>query len=79
MVVVVEVDVVLFFVLTPFTLPVSIGSPPLVVAGALGLGSGVVVGLAEPEGVGVGEEVMEGDVEGVGFKVDMNLVVALKV
>jgi len=57
------------------TNPVLIGNPPLVVFTALSSTSG----LAEVEGVGVGEMDAEGDAEGVGVRLDINLVVALKV
>ena len=57
------------------TTPVLIGKPPLVVFTVLSSTSG----LAEVEGVGVGEMDAEGDAEGVGVRLDINLVVALKV
>ena len=73
--VVVVIFVEVLVEVTPLTDPVLIGKPPLVVLTVLSSTSG----LAEVEGVGVGEIDAEGDVEGAGFRLDINLVVALKV
>lgn len=62
---------------TPLTTPVLIGRPPLVVGRYEG--SGVMDGLGVTEGVGEILGTIEGLALGIGFNLDIKLVVALKV